>query len=71
MHPEIKKFWQDAGYRMVIYSSSKSFNSSRWRYYYILENKNGRIIDAGVSDPCSYDNANNDTSCKIYYLNNS
>jgi len=71
MHPEIEKFWNNAGYRIGIYSSSKSFNnSSMWRYYYQLENKNGCMIEAGASDPCDY-YENKDASCKIYYLNNS
>lgn len=50
MHPEIKKFWEDSGYKIVVDVLEGTVPHDLWRFYWVLVRDGRQIKFAGMSD---------------------
>lgn len=67
MHPEIKKFWESKGYKIVVDILEGTYPDDLWRFYWVLV-KDGRQVEfAGVSN--DQPQGTKDAPCTTYLLN--
>jgi hypothetical protein len=63
MHPEVKKFWEDAGYTVVV----DILQDDLWKFYWVVVKNGLQVKFVGISDV--HPPGTKDAPCTIYILN--